>query len=82
VPVQLIVAEGDRFVPPRLVEGLETASPTCWRRRVPYSHWVPRSHPDEVARWVTELVEHLEGAPEAPDLAAARLAREPQGSTP
>jgi NAD(P)-dependent dehydrogenase (short-subunit alcohol dehydrogenase family)/pimeloyl-ACP methyl ester carboxylesterase len=75
VPVQLIVPTGDRFVPASLVAGLEQLSPTTWRREVPAAHWVPRSKPDAVARWVTELVTYVEGGEEAPRLARARVGR-------
>jgi pimeloyl-ACP methyl ester carboxylesterase len=71
VPVQLLVPTGDRFVPPSLLDGLERASTRTWRRELPAGHWAMRSHPHEVTRCISELIEHIEGGDEAPELAAA-----------
>jgi NAD(P)-dependent dehydrogenase (short-subunit alcohol dehydrogenase family)/pimeloyl-ACP methyl ester carboxylesterase len=77
VPVQLVVPAGDRFVPPRLLNGLERWSPTVWRREVQAGHWVLRSHPEAVARWVSELVDHVEGGPEPAGLRRHRVGASP-----
>ena len=61
VPVQLIVPSGDRFVTPALLDDTARWASRLWRRDVPGRHWLPRVHPDRVARWVAELVEHVEG---------------------
>ena len=77
VPVQLIATTGDRFVPVGLLDGLEKLSTRTWRRQVPAGHWVPRTKPAALARWITELVEHVEGGEEAPRLRRARVGAEP-----
>lgn len=74
VPVQIVIPTGDRFVPASLLAGLEHVSPTTWRREVTARHWVPRSHPGDLATWIIELVDHVEGAPAAPRLAGAAVA--------
>ena len=44
----------DRFIGPALLEGLEDWASHTWRRPVE-GHWVVRTHPDDVARWVGEV---------------------------
>lgn len=73
VPVQIIVPTRDRYVTPALLDGLESWSDRVWRREVPAGHWVVRSHPDGVVRWVRELVEHAEGGPEPRTLRRSRV---------
>ncbi|TYB49132.1 SDR family oxidoreductase [Actinomadura chibensis] len=77
VPVQLIVPVKDRYGSPSLLLSPRGRVPRLYVRRAPAGHWVARSHPDLVARWVTEFVEHVEGGPETPALAHARAAGEP-----
>jgi pimeloyl-ACP methyl ester carboxylesterase len=60
VPVQLIVPDGDRFIPRRYYERAESAAPLLRRRRVPGSHWAPRTQPALIARWVAEWVVQAE----------------------
>jgi pimeloyl-ACP methyl ester carboxylesterase len=59
VPVQLIVPRRDHFISPALLEGLEDWA-SYWRRPVEGGHWVIRTHPDDVARWVREVVAAVE----------------------
>jgi NAD(P)-dependent dehydrogenase (short-subunit alcohol dehydrogenase family)/pimeloyl-ACP methyl ester carboxylesterase len=73
VPVQVVVPQDDPFVTPVLAEGVERWAPHLWRRRVAGGHWLPRTRPELVARWVAELVEHVEGAPEPPSLRRHRV---------
>jgi NAD(P)-dependent dehydrogenase (short-subunit alcohol dehydrogenase family)/pimeloyl-ACP methyl ester carboxylesterase len=73
VPVQVVVPQDDPFVTPVLAEGVEHWAPHLWRRRVAGGHWLPRTRPELVARWVAELVEHVEGAPEPPSLRRHRV---------
>jgi NAD(P)-dependent dehydrogenase (short-subunit alcohol dehydrogenase family)/pimeloyl-ACP methyl ester carboxylesterase len=75
VPVQLVVPTRDRFVSVALLEGLEEWSPHVWRREVQAGHWVIRSHPEPVAGWISELVDHVEGSPEPRGLRRNRLGR-------
>ena len=60
VPVQLLVASGDAFVTPSLLDGIEALATTFVRRDVGGRHWLPRSRPDQVARWVSEHVAAVE----------------------
>lgn len=61
VPVQLIVPVEDRFVPAWLLEGLESVAPDLRRRTVTAGHWVPRSHPVDVASWIAAFADELQG---------------------
>ncbi|GAA4239486.1 hypothetical protein GCM10022254_59790 [Actinomadura meridiana] len=73
-PVQLIVPIKDRYGSQSLLLSARGPVTRLYVRRAPAGHWVARSHPDLVARWVTEFVDHLDGAPETPALADAREA--------
>lgn len=42
-------------------------------RIVPGGHWLPRTHPQLVARVISEMVALVETGEEAPDLRRARL---------
>lgn len=72
VPVQLIVASHDAALSPRLFADVERFAPNLWRRRVPATHWVIRSKPDLIGRMISELVDHIEGAPPSRALSRAR----------
>ncbi|MEV4007309.1 SDR family oxidoreductase, partial [Actinomadura sp. NPDC049753] len=78
VPTQVIVPTKDLFVSPHLVGGLAGRVPNLSLRTLKAGHWVPRSHPDVVARWVTEHIAGVQGAPlaaaEARALKRARVA--------
>jgi NAD(P)-dependent dehydrogenase (short-subunit alcohol dehydrogenase family) len=63
VPTQVIVPTRDLFVSPRLVGGLGDRVPNLSLRPIDAGHWVPRSHPDVVARWITEHITGAEGGP-------------------
>ena len=73
LPVQVIVPTRDPFVSPALLDGIEKMAPSMWRRRVRAGHWVQKTHPELVARWITELVDHVEGGPAARSLERARV---------
>ncbi|TDD81858.1 SDR family oxidoreductase [Actinomadura darangshiensis] len=77
VPVQLIVPVKDRYGSQSLLLSARGPVPRLYVRRAPAGHWVARSHPDLIARWVTEFVEHIDGGPETPELAHARAAGQP-----
>ncbi|MFI1961153.1 SDR family oxidoreductase [Streptomyces althioticus] len=65
VPVQLVTPLGDRFLSPRLHDGLEQWAPRLTRRTLSSGHWVPRSRPDQLATWITDFVTSVEdGRPE------------------
>ena len=74
VPVQLLVPLRDRYVRPALLSGLETWTSLMWRRPVDAGHWVIRTNPDDVARWVREVVAYVEDGTEAADLRQWRVA--------
>jgi NAD(P)-dependent dehydrogenase (short-subunit alcohol dehydrogenase family)/pimeloyl-ACP methyl ester carboxylesterase len=60
VPVQLIVPQRDPFVSPKLLDGFEQIAPTLLRRDVAGGHWIVRSHPERVARWISAHVDAVE----------------------
>jgi pimeloyl-ACP methyl ester carboxylesterase len=62
VPVRLIVATRDRYVSPRIFEGLERWVPMLERRDVEGPHWLPLTDPDRVAELISEFVDSLEAA--------------------
>jgi NAD(P)-dependent dehydrogenase (short-subunit alcohol dehydrogenase family)/pimeloyl-ACP methyl ester carboxylesterase len=77
VPVQLIVPVKDRYGSQSLLLSARGPVPRLYVRRAPAGHWVARSHPDLIARWISEFAEHVEGGPETPALAHARAAGRP-----
>jgi pimeloyl-ACP methyl ester carboxylesterase len=62
VPVQLIVPTRDHFVSPRLYDGIERYAPGLKRREIAAGHWLPRTHPTELASWVEAFCEPIEAA--------------------
>jgi pimeloyl-ACP methyl ester carboxylesterase len=72
-PVQLVVPLADRYVTPALLNGLENWSSLVWRRESDAGHWIIRTHPDQVARWVREVIAFVEEGSEADDLARSRV---------
>lgn len=73
VPVLQVALTQDPFVTARL---LETAEPWCdelYRREVVAGHWAPRTHPDVVARVVSEFVDHVDGVGGSRELRRARV---------
>jgi pimeloyl-ACP methyl ester carboxylesterase len=72
-PVQIIVPIGDRYVTPPLLDGLETWSSLVWRRESGAGHWIIRTHPEQVAAWVRQVIAFVEEGSEADDLARARI---------
>jgi NAD(P)-dependent dehydrogenase (short-subunit alcohol dehydrogenase family)/pimeloyl-ACP methyl ester carboxylesterase len=73
VPVQQIALTQDKYCLPAL---LLSADPWCdrlWRRSLAAEHWAIRSHPEAVARFVSEFVDHIEGAPASRELARASV---------
>jgi NAD(P)-dependent dehydrogenase (short-subunit alcohol dehydrogenase family)/pimeloyl-ACP methyl ester carboxylesterase len=79
VPVQLVVLKKDAFVALSLLDGLDEIAPAMWRRELRAGHWAPRTHAEPISRFVTEFVEHIEGAPASRALERARTgtARKP-----
>ncbi len=62
VPVQLLVALEDPHVTPPLLDGLDALATSFTRTEVAAGHWVPRTHPVEVAAAVrTHVAAHPAG---------------------
>jgi pimeloyl-ACP methyl ester carboxylesterase len=72
-PVQVIVPMNDRYISPALLEGLETWSSVLWRREVDAGHWIIRTHPEDIARWVRQVITFVESGSEPEDLARWRV---------
>jgi pimeloyl-ACP methyl ester carboxylesterase len=72
-PVQLIVPMADRYVTPALLEGLENWSALMWRRESVAGHWIIRTHPEQVAAWVCEVIAFVEDGSETDDMARCRV---------
>lgn len=79
VPVQLIVPTRDRYGSPDVLLSARGHADPLYVRRIPAGHWVARTHPDRVARWITEFIDHLAGGPDTRDLVRARAAGRPGG---
>lgn len=75
VPVQLIVNAKDPVVRPHGLDDVSQWVPRLWRRDINAGHWAPMSHPQVLAQAVTELVDHLGGAPAARGLLRAQIGR-------
>ncbi|WNG85662.1 SDR family oxidoreductase [Mycobacterium sp. ITM-2016-00317] len=71
VPVQLIAASADA----RDYNDLQARVPRLWRREVTTGPVTAASHPRLFARSVTELADHLGGAPAARELRRAEVGR-------
>lgn len=56
VPVQLIVARGDRYIPLSYYALAERYAPRLVRREVDGSHWLPHTDPELVAAWVSSFI--------------------------
>ncbi|TDD35375.1 SDR family oxidoreductase [Actinomadura sp. KC06] len=83
VPTQVIVPTKDLFVSPHLVGGLAGRVPDLSLRPVAAGHWVPRSHPDAVARWIAEHITGVGGGPlTAAESRALRRAKVGPGRRP
>ncbi|MBX7096918.1 MAG: SDR family oxidoreductase [Myxococcaceae bacterium] len=72
-PVQLVTPLGDHFVSPHLADAAEPFVEQLWRREVEGGHWIVRTAPERVARWIAEWVDFREGGPESHALQQARV---------
>jgi pimeloyl-ACP methyl ester carboxylesterase len=59
-PVQLVVARRDHYISPRLFDDLDRWAPELRRRTVDAGHWLPLTHPAQLAGWIGELVDEVE----------------------
>lgn len=63
VPVQLVVAQRDRYVSLALLDGLERIAPDLTRREVDAGHWVTRTNPQLIADLIADFAtEHAREA--------------------
>ncbi len=72
LPVQQVALTQDPYVTRPL---LDVADPWCerlWRRELVAGHWAPRTHPDAVARLITDFADHVDGQPAPRELDRAR----------
>lgn len=60
VPVQLIIPARDRYIPESYYELAERYAPVLRRRRVDGPHWLPRTHPEQLASWIAAHAEEAE----------------------
>jgi pimeloyl-ACP methyl ester carboxylesterase len=72
-PVQIIVPMADRYVTPALLEGLEDWAALVWRRESDAGHWIIRTHPEQVAAWVREIIAFVDDGSETDDMARCRV---------
>jgi len=73
VPVQQIALVDDPFVTPALLRAADPWVDRLYRRELVAGHWAPRTHPEAVARLVTEFVEFVDGEAPSRELARARV---------
>jgi NAD(P)-dependent dehydrogenase (short-subunit alcohol dehydrogenase family)/pimeloyl-ACP methyl ester carboxylesterase len=73
VPVQAILPREDRYIAVEPYSVLGRFVEEAYFRRISGGHWVVRSEPARVARYVAEMVEHVEGGGTSPLLARARV---------
>lgn len=62
VPVQLLVMQRDRFVPPHIFEGVEEWAPVLRRTELYAGHWAALSHPRAFADAIDSFVQTLKEA--------------------
>lgn len=72
VPVQVLAPQRDPFVSRSLQTDIRRWVPNLAVRELPGGHWLPRTQPHTVARCASELIDHVEGGPEARALRRAR----------
>jgi short-subunit dehydrogenase/pimeloyl-ACP methyl ester carboxylesterase len=60
VPVQLIIPTRDHFISTTYYEPAERFAPMLLRRVIGTTHWVPRTEPELVARWIAEYIDAVE----------------------
>ena len=74
-PVQLVVATRDRYIGPRVYDDVAERVSRLWRRDIKAGHDALSSHPQVLARAVTQLVDHLDGGPADRELLHAQVGR-------
>ena len=81
VPVQVVIATGDRFIAEQTQLSARGYAPRLWLRKVRGPHWIQRTHAPQLAGWITEFAAHVDGAPATRELrrADASPGRQPFG---
>lgn len=59
-PIQLIVPTLDNYVGAHLFDDLAQWTPSLTKREVKAKHWLPLTHPQLIAEWVSEFVANSE----------------------
>jgi NAD(P)-dependent dehydrogenase (short-subunit alcohol dehydrogenase family)/pimeloyl-ACP methyl ester carboxylesterase len=72
-PVQLIVPTKDNYAGTQLYEDLHHWVPELYRRDINANHWVPLSHPEQIAGWLAEFVSGVESGKMSGALQRARV---------
>ncbi|MGH3753857.1 MAG: SDR family oxidoreductase [Pseudonocardiaceae bacterium] len=73
IPVQVLAPQRDPFASVALQTDVGRWVPDLAVRVLPGGHWLPRTHPETVARCASELIEHAEGGPPARPLRRAQV---------
>ncbi|MGH3937898.1 MAG: SDR family oxidoreductase [Pseudonocardiaceae bacterium] len=79
IPVQILAPQWDPFVSVTLQTDIKQWVPDLAVRVLPAGHWLPRTHPETVARATSELIEHTEGGPAPRALRRARVTGQRRG---
>ena len=81
VPVQVIIASGDRYIAEQTQLSARGYASRLWLRRVRAPHWIQRTHAAQLAGWIAEFTAHADGGPASRDLerADASPSRQPFG---
>ena len=73
VPVQLIQPMRDNFMVQEIWDDLSQWTSKLWRREVDAGHWLPVSHPELVAEYVSDFVDFVENGEASDSLKLARV---------
>ena len=81
VPVQVIIASGDRYIAEQTQLSARGYASRLWLRRVRAPHWIQRTHAAQLAGWIAEFTAHADGGPASRELerADASPGRQPFG---
>jgi pimeloyl-ACP methyl ester carboxylesterase len=66
IPVQVVVPTHDPFISPRVYDDVDRWVADLSVHEIAAGHWVVRTHPGEIAAWITQLVDRVE--PRGPDI--------------
>lgn len=63
LPVQLIIPLRDKYVTPHMARSVDQFAADLTTVEIDAGHWVPYTHPDEIARHVDDFVTQVESRP-------------------